>query len=35
MKDLNISKEEIDKYVDYILNKDPMTKIVFERLSKL
>ena len=35
MKDLKVSKEEINKYVDYILNKDPITKIVFERLSKL
>ncbi len=35
MKDLKVSKEEINKYVDYIINKDPITKIVFERLSKL
>lgn len=26
---------EIEEYVDYVLNKDPITKAIFERLSKL
>ena len=27
--------KEIDEYVNYILNEDPMAKAIFERLSKL
>ncbi len=34
MEKLKIRKEEINEYVDYIINKDPMAKIVFEMLSK-
>ncbi len=31
----DLINREIAEYVDYVLNKDPITKAIFERLSKL